>query len=99
MQNINSDLIRGNIDTIILGCTHFGLYSKELLNVFPNAKLVGCGGPTADELFAVLNKNENLNQTKKIGEIEINSTSDPDFMQEKIAWFKHGYKGVNLIKL
>lgn len=88
-----------NIDTIILGCTHFGLYSKELLNVFPNAKLVGCGGPTADELFAVLNKNENLNQTKKIGEIEINSTSDPDFMQEKIAWFKHVYKGVNLIKL
>ena len=88
-----------DIDTIILGCTHFGLYSKELLNVFPNAKLIGCGNPTALELYNVLEENDSLNLTKKIGNIEINSTSDPDFMKEKIAWFKHNYNGVNLIKL
>lgn len=86
-----------NIDTIILGCTHFGIYEKELKNIFPTATLVPCGLPTANELKRVLEEKDALNQTKKIGAIEINATSDPDFMKEKISWFKYPYNGVNLV--
>ena len=88
-----------DIDTIILGCTHFGLYSKEIKNVFPNATLIPCSIPTADKLFNVLNENSSLNLQKNIGEIEIFATSDPDFMEEKISWFSGNFDYVKLLKL
>ena len=83
-----------DIDAIILGCTHFGLYSNELKSVFPNATLVGCGVPTSEYLYKVLDEKDMLSQTKKIGSVEINATSDPEFMQEKISWFKGNYDKV-----
>lgn len=87
------------IDTIILGCTHFGIYEKELLNVFPNVRLIPCSVPTSMKLRQVLEENNGLNLQKMAGTVEINATSDPDFMKEKISWFKHKYNGVNLVKV
>jgi len=88
-----------NIDTIILGCTHFGLYSKEILNVLPNVKLVSCGIPTSIKLKEILEKNDLLNMQRNIGNIIINATSDPEFMEKKISWFKGNFDHVKLIKL
>lgn len=87
------------IDTVILGCTHFGLYSKEIKNVFPNAKLIPCSVPTAKELYKVLESNSELNLQKNIGDIEIYATSDPDFMESKISWFSGKYDHVKLLCL
>lgn len=86
-----------NIDTIILGCTHFGLYSNEINNVFPKAKLIPCSTPTTIELLNILKSNNSLNLQKNIGEIEINATSDPEFMEEKISWFSGNYEHVKLL--
>ena len=88
-----------NIDTIILGCTHFGLYSNEIMNVFPKATLIPCSTPTTAELFNVLEANNSLNLQKSVGEIEIYATSDPLFMEEKISWFSGRYEHVKLLCL
>ena len=88
-----------NIDTVILGCTHFGLYSKEILSVLENVTLVPCSIPTTMELFNVLKENDALNMQRNIGSIEINATSDPEFMEEKISWFSGNYGHVKLLKL
>ncbi len=88
-----------NIDTVILGCTHFGLYSKEILSVLPNATLIPCGNPTGFELKRILEENDLLSSSKKAGKISINATSDSDFMEKKITWFKGNYNHVNLLKI
>ena len=58
MENKLGKYADKNIDTIILGCTHFGIYEKELKNIFPTATLVPCGLPTANELKRVLEEKD-----------------------------------------
>ena len=88
-----------NIDTVILGCTHFGLFSKEILSTLPNVKLVPCGLPTSKRLKEVLEEQGIMNLQRNIGSVKINATSDPEFMEKKISWFKGNYDHVKFIKL
>ena len=88
-----------NIDTIILGCTHFGLFSKEILSVLPNVKLIPCGLPTSKRLKEMLEEQGIMNLQRNIGSVKINATSDPEFMEKKISWFNGNYDHVKLIKL
>ncbi len=88
-----------NIDTIILGCTHFGLYEKEIKKVFNDALLIPCSIPTSLVLEKILKEREICNLQEKKGIIEINATSEPKFMEEKISWFTGNYDHVRLLKL
>ena len=88
-----------NIDAIILGCTHFGLYSKELKSVFKEAELIPCSVPTTLALMKELESRNILNLQKSIGTIEINATSDPEFMEQKISWFTGNFGHVKLLNI
>lgn len=44
-------------DTVILGCTHFGLLKKQIVNILGNKQYVQCGLPTALQLQKVLYQN------------------------------------------
>ena len=54
-----------DFDTVILGCTHFGLIEKPICNILGSRNYVQCGNPTAKVLFDML-RNGNLlsNATK-----------------------------------
>lgn len=60
-----------NIDSIVLGCTHYPYAKKYIKEIFPNAKLIDGNKGVSKQVYNVL-KNNNLltNQTKK-GNIEM----------------------------
>lgn len=47
-------------DTVILGCTHFGLIKEQFSKILGNRKYVECGVPTAFKLSKVLQQNNLL---------------------------------------
>lgn len=87
------------IDTVILGCTHFGLLSKEILEILPKANLVGCGKPTGEKLITVLKESGKLGRTNKFGTIKMYTTGDPKSMEEQIVWFDKAYEPVKKIEI
>ena len=72
-----------NIDTIILGCTHFPLLSKNIQKLFPSSNLVSSGLATADELKkSIINNSENNEQT-----LILFTTGSKEELINKITWF------------
>lgn len=88
-----------NIDTVILGCTHFGLYESEIREVLPNAKQVECGLPTGLYLKEVLEKNGLNADSKNDGVINLYTTGSPEEMKKQIKWFDKEYQNIVRIKL
>ena len=62
-----------DFDTVILGCTHFGLIKKQIFNVLGVRNYVQCGNPTAKVLFDVL-RNSNLLSNATKGGLNIFTT-------------------------
>lgn len=87
------------VDVIILGCTHFGLYSKEIKKVFPNATLLECAYPTGEELGRRLQELDLLRDDEHVGKTIINVTKMQDNFYQKTKWFDHPYDGCYEIKL
>ena len=56
-----------DFDTVILGCTHFGLIEKPIFNVLGVRNYVQCGNPTANALFDVLQNSNLLSNATKGG--------------------------------
>ena len=50
------------IDTLILGCTHFPLLKETIAEILPNVTLIDSGKAVADEVKRVLEKNDMLSQ-------------------------------------
>lgn len=82
------------IDTVIHGCTHFGLYAKEIKAVLPDANQISCALPTAMKLAEVLEEKKLRFTGKKVGSVEINVTGDPEVMKPKLNWFTKPYNGI-----
>lgn len=93
------DLKNEKIDVIICGCTHFGLYEKELKSVFPNATILECAVPTGLELKNQLEEKNLLSTSNKKGETIINVTKTQDNFKDKTKWFDLPYQGVFEIKI
>lgn len=87
------------IDVIIMGCTHFGLYSKEISKVFPHATLLECAYPTGEELGRRLKELDLLRDDDNVGKTIINVTKAQDNFYEKTKWFDHPYDGCHEIKI
>ena len=87
------------VDVIILGCTHFGLYSNELKALFPDAVLMPCSIPTGEELKRVLEKDGLLNDNVHQSDVEINLTLKHDNFEDKTKWFKKPVRKVQEIKI
>lgn len=73
-----------DIDTIILGCTHFPLLSKNIQKVFPNAKLVSSGLATAEKLKMSIKTNKAKNKQNLI----VFTTGSKKELIKKTIWFK-----------
>ena len=63
---------RGNVDTLILGCTHYPLIVNLIQKVIgKNVQLINPGVTVAQSLFSFLKDNTMLNSQKRVGEINI----------------------------
>ena len=59
-------IITNNLDTIILGCTHYPIISQMLKTILPhNITLISSGKPLAQSLRTYLMKRDKLNQQSK----------------------------------
>lgn len=87
------------IDTVILGCTHFGILSEEIQSVFSKATLVSSGAATAKELFCVLDSQNLLNDGIRNQYIEINTTGEIEELKKQIIWFRKPYNELKKIIL
>jgi glutamate racemase len=57
-----------NIDTLVLGCTHYPLIARTIKNVVgKKVKLVSCGKELAETLKSYLSKNSLLNNQSTVG--------------------------------
>lgn len=88
-----------NIDTFVMGCTHFGLLENEIISSVGNVKIVECGKPTSNLLYNILKEQNLLNDQKDKGKVIINTTKDPNEMQKLISWFSKKYLGVYKVEL
>ncbi len=76
MQVISNKLqpiARLDFDTVILGCTHFGLIQDEICNVLGNRNYVQCGDATASALYDKLMQANSISSAPK-GDLDIIST-------------------------
>lgn len=86
----------GNIDTVILGCTHFALYQKEIEAVFKGAKIINSGEPTSEELYHILDKRNLLNKDNK-GKVYIKTTLAANSLKEQLQIFDLNYEYIEKI--
>lgn len=76
------------IDTVILGCTHFDCYRAEIQSVFPQAALVSSGKPTGKALFSLLKRKQIINQQQGSGRIRLLTTGDSiSFRKQTLPFF------------
>ena len=73
-----------DIDTVILGCTHFPLLKMQIQAVFPKAVLVSSGLPTAEKLADAILKNKESNKQNLI----VFTTGKKDNLLKQITWFR-----------
>lgn len=61
LQNIKNDVLEKDIDSIVLGCTHYPLIKEDIKKYFPNAKLLDGSLGVAKEVKRQLENNNLLN--------------------------------------
>lgn len=88
-----------NIDTIILGCTHFGLIADIINKSMPDTSLIDCSKPIAESLDKYLSENNLKNPNTNKGIVRLLTTGKKEIMESKIKWFKHQYQSIEEIEL
>jgi len=95
VREIISPLQNFEFDTIVLGCTHFGLLSEAISEVFPKALQVGCGEPTARQLREILASQNLLTDRLENGNIHLFSSGSPSAYDQKTDWLSFPFLGPN----
>jgi glutamate racemase len=85
--------LKGKVDTIILGCTHFGLLTKEIKAVLGDVKIVDSSLAIAPVLKEILKGQE---ADQKLGKVEILTTKDTAL---KISWFNKPYHSIKVVNI
>lgn len=86
-----------DIDTVILGCTHFDLYKKHIKKVFNKAKIISSGEPTSIELERLLKKQNLLNHNPRKGKVYLKSTLAANLLKEQVKIFDLDYEYIEKI--
>jgi len=86
-----------NIDSVILGCTHFDLYKNHIQEVFKNARIVSSGKPTSIELERLLKKNNLLNPKTTKGKVYLKTTLAANLLKEQVKIFDLDYEFIEKI--
>lgn len=76
LQNIFFEYKNKNIDSIVLGCTHYPFIKNEILEEMPGVCLLDGSRGVANEVKRQLEKNNLLNDNNKIGEVVIMNSKD-----------------------
>jgi glutamate racemase len=63
-----------NIDSIVLGCTHYPIIKNRIKKYFPNSKLIDGNKGTAKRVKYLLEKNNLLNKSNKKGSVRFIQT-------------------------
>lgn len=85
-------VLDNNIDTLILGCTHFPLLIPTIRKIF--------GGQIVTSSKAILRELDNiLIHENKVGKLEIYTTSEASVFKEQIKNMFHRNESVNKIEL
>lgn len=92
-------LVGSGIDTLIHGCTHFSIIEDKMRNVLGDINYIACGDPTANLLFNILEKSENLNETKHERVVSIGTTGDVEHAKQTMTWFKMPHSELSFIDL
>lgn len=87
-----TEMIDQNIDTLILGCTHFPLLTNSIIKIF-NGRIINSSKAIIIELGKYI-KNDNMQ-----GNVEVNTTGNSKEFEDKIkVMFNENYK-VNQIEI
>ena len=76
LNNVLSKYKNSNIDSIVLGCTHYPFVSKEILNILPNVSLIDGSMGVARYAKYQLEKNNILNNDSIKGDLVIVNSKD-----------------------
>lgn len=82
-----------DFDTIIYGCTHFGLLDEFIQKALPHKKIIDSGGPTGIELAKILTAHKLKTDSNTLGTITLYTTGEPEVFKEQISWFANSYIG------
>ena len=77
------------IDTLIYGCTHFGLLEKQIKEVLGNILYVDCGLATSIYVKKVLQELNLENKQINKGMITVYDSLDVQKLKQKVSWFKY----------
>ncbi|MDY0063805.1 MAG: glutamate racemase [Bacilli bacterium] len=88
-----------NIDTVVYGCTHFGLLNESIKRSFPNAKIISCGVPTALLLKENMEKFKIVNDNCNKGKINICTTGNLKSFKGQISWFIYPYDTIKQVNI
>ena len=77
------------VDTVLLGCTHFGLIEPLISIALPNTHLVDSADAICEVIDAKLELLHIKNEETKGGELEVVVTGNLATFQKAITWFKH----------
>ncbi len=83
--------LENKVDTIILGCTHFGLLLPEIQEALPNVNIIDSSNCLSPVLKKYLEENHLKNHQQQ-GTITITCTGNPKDIQ--MDWFQFPYQGV-----
>ncbi len=76
LQNIFFEYKDKNIDSIVLGCTHYPFIKKEILEEMPGVTLLDGSRGVANEVARQLENNGLLNESDIQGEVKIINSKD-----------------------
>lgn len=76
------DEIVNNIDTLILGCTHYPLLKEAINEVYPNLKIVDPAKETAQDLKKILLENKKIENNKIKSKVEYFVTDGSEKFKE-----------------
>jgi glutamate racemase len=77
------------IDTVLLGCTHFGLLEPLIEKVLPGVHLVDSANAMGEVIAEKLEMLHLTTDSKELGKLEVRVTGDLDSFQKATQWFKN----------
>lgn len=91
-------LVMQNVDTVILGCTHFPLLAERIRKIYPGLMLVDSGAASARDLVEFLKENGMLCEEKQ-GRTDYYVSDMPNNFDTCAAVFMGGALGGNIQKV
>ena len=98
IRHYMDELVMQNVDTVILGCTHFPLLAERIREIYPGLMLVDSGAASARELVGFLKENGMLCEEKQ-GRVDYYVSDMPNNFDTCAAVFMGGALGGNIQKV